>query len=97
MAVFTLWIVFSGWLLLSHLRAPRFLTTALATLGWLELLAVLTWGFGSESCTRRPCSAVAETARTAASVDLPALAGVVLALALAHAVRGRRSGAKIQA
>ena len=89
-AAATLYGLFSAWLLLPLFGVPRMLTTATATLMWLEFLAVLTWGYASEGCARRPCSALAEAAATAASVDLPALSLVVIGLSLAHAIRLRR-------
>jgi hypothetical protein len=90
-AAATLYGLFSAWLLFPRVGVPRMLTAATAMLMWLEFLAVLTWGYASEGCARRPCSPVAEVAATAAAVDLPALSIAVLVLAVAHAVRRRRT------
>jgi len=92
-AAATLWCLFSGFLLLPHLGVSALLRTATATLMWLELLATLTWGFAGESCDRRPCGLVAETARAAAGLDIPALSLMVLGLVIAHGLRGRRASA----
>ena len=86
----TLWILFSIWLLFPYLAVPRMLTSAAATLLGLEFVAVTVYGFATEDCTRRPCSAVSEATRSAAGVDLPALTAVVVTLAVAHAIRRRR-------
>ena len=90
MGAATLYGLFSAWLLFPRLGVARMLTTATATLMWLQFLALLTWGYASEGCSSRPCNAVAEVAATAAAVDLPALSVVVLVLAIAAAARQRR-------
>jgi hypothetical protein len=90
-AAVTLYGLFSAWLLFPRFGVPRMLTAATAMLMWLEFLAVLTWGYASEGCARRPCP-VAEAAATAAAVDLPALSVAVIVLAVAYAVRQRRTG-----
>lgn len=87
----TLWGLFSAWLLFPHLGAPRMLVRAVAGLIWLELLAVLVWGFGSEDCVKRPCSAAAEAGRTAAGLDLPVLAVAVLGMSIAYGLRRGRT------
>ena len=89
-AAATLWGLFSAWLLFPRLGAPRMLTRAVAVMIWLELLAVLTWGFGSEDCTSRPCTPLAETGRTAAGLDVPLLSLTVLLLAVAYGMRRTR-------
>jgi hypothetical protein len=86
----TLWVLFSIWLLFPHMAVPRMLTRATAMLLTLEFVAVTAYGFATEDCTHRPCSAVSEATRTAAGVDLPALTVVVTALAVAHALRAAR-------
>lgn len=88
-AAATLYGLFSAWLLFPLFGVPRALTTSTAMLAWLEFLAVLTWGSTREECARGSCSPLAEAARTAVAVDLPALSIVVLALAVAYAVRRR--------
>jgi hypothetical protein len=86
----TLWVLFSIWLLFPYMAVPRMLMRATAILLTLEFLAVTAYGFATEDCTNRPCSAVSEATRSAAGVDLPALTLVVIALAVAHALRAAR-------
>jgi hypothetical protein len=84
-AAVTLWVQFSAWLLLPHVGAPRMLRTAAAVLMWLEFLALLVWGYAPEG------TPVADTTRTAAAVDLPALTAAMLALGTAYAGRRHRA------
>lgn len=94
-AAATLYGLFSAWLLFPVFGVPRVLTTSAAVLVWLEFLAVLTWGYTREDCARGSCSALAEAARTALAVDLPALSIAVVALAVAHAVRRWRGSPRV--
>ena len=93
-AAATLYGLFSAWLLFPLFGVPRLLTTSTAVLAWLEFLAVLTWGYTREDCARGPCSPLAEAARSAVAVDLPALSIAVVALAAAHGIRRWRRGIK---
>jgi hypothetical protein len=86
----TLYGLFGAWLLFPLFGVPRMLTTSAAVLVWVEFLAVLTWGYTREDCARGSCSALAEVARSAVAVDLPALSIALVALAVAHAVRRQR-------
>jgi hypothetical protein len=88
-AAATLYGLFSAWLLFPLFGVGRMLTTSTAVLIWLEFLAVLAWGYTREDCARGSCSALAEAARTAIAVDLPALSIAVVVLAVAQAVRRR--------
>jgi hypothetical protein len=92
----TLWVLFSIWLLFPHLAVPRMLTRAAATLLALEFVTVTAYGFATEDCTHRPCSPVSEATRTAAGVDLPGLTVVVIALAVAHAIRLHRAARRVR-
>jgi len=89
-AAATLYGLFSAWLLFPHFGVPRTLRTSTAVLAWVEFLAVLTWGYSREDCARGSCSPLAEAAKTAVAVDLPALSIAVVALAVAYAIRRRR-------
>ena len=91
----TWWSLFSVWLLFPHLDVPRMLCRAVGMLMGAEFVAITAWGMASEDCVHRPCSALSEVARTAAGEDLPALSLVVVALAVAHAVRRRRAGSAV--
>jgi hypothetical protein len=90
-AAVTLWGMFSAWLLFPQLGVPRMLRLAVGWLIWLELLAVLTWAFGSEDCIHRPCGALAETGRSAAGLDLPLLSAAVVCLAVAYGLKRARN------
>jgi hypothetical protein len=85
-----LWGLFSAWLLFPYLGVPRMLRRAIAMLLALEFVTITAWGFATEDCVHRPCSAVSETTRAAAGIDLPALGAVVVVLAVAYAIRSRR-------
>lgn len=89
-AAATLYGLFGAWLLFPLFGVRRELTTSAAVLVWLDFLAVLTWGSTREECARGSCSPLAQAARTAVAVDLPALSLVVVALAVAEALRRRR-------
>ena len=89
-AAFTVWACFSSFLLFPLLGVPQRLAQIAMTLLCAELLACLIWSFGTEDCVRRPCGALAETARSAASIDFPALTGVLVALALTWGFRAAR-------
>lgn len=91
MAGITLWGLGAGWLMAPHLGMPRILARALAGLLVAELVALLTWSYGSASCLQRPCSAVSETARQAAALDVPLLGLCVLVLAVLHGLRSVRA------
>jgi hypothetical protein len=86
-AAATLWGLFSAFLLFGQLGLPHMLRIAVSGLMWLELLALLVWGYGSEGCVRRPCDAVAEAGRSAAGLDLPLLSVAVLGMAVAYGLR----------
>jgi hypothetical protein len=87
-AAVTLWCQFSAWLLFPHVGAPRMLRTAAAVLMWLEFLALLVWAYSAEG------TPLADTARTAAAGDLPALTAAMLTVGAAYAARRRRAAAR---
>ena len=88
----TLWGLFSAWLLFGAVGAPRMVRRGVVLLLWAELVCLLAWSYGSEDCLQRPCGAIAETARAAAGEDVPALATVLVTLALADGLRRHRRG-----
>jgi hypothetical protein len=90
-AALTLWALLSAWFLFPLFGLPRFMARVAGALLAAELVALLLMSYGSENCLERPCGAVAEAARAAASADLPALAGVLLVLASLYAVRLHRA------
>jgi len=85
----TLWGLWSCWLLAQHLRAPAAVTRVSAGLLLAEVGALLVHGFG---CTEGGCNAGAAVAGSLASVDVPALATVFLAVVVGREwVRARRA------
>jgi len=88
----TLWGLFAGFLIFPLLGLPQLMQRAVATLLAAEFVAFGVWHFGSEGCVQRPCGALAETGRTAASLDIPLLAVALLILALALGMRRHRLG-----
>jgi len=90
-AALTVWITFSAWLILPTVQAPaRFSRIAIWLCG-AELVAAAIWSYGSQGCDERPCAPVAETARTAAALDIPLLTGVALVLGCAYGMRRAHS------
>ena len=90
-ATATLWALFCCFLIFPLLGfPPAWHRTAMLLLG-LELVALMFWSYGSEGCTERPCAPAAEAGRTAAMIDLPLLAAVLLVLAIVRGVRRSRA------
>jgi hypothetical protein len=83
----TLWTLWTAFLVLPLLRAPFFVLQGVVALLSAELLTLLVWSYGSEGCVARPCSVLAETARTAALVDIPLLTAALMTLTVVHALR----------
>jgi hypothetical protein len=79
----TLWLLAACWLVCQHLDAPPPFRRAAAVLLAFELGALAVHSYG---CTGR-CSAAANAAQSLATVDVPALAGVLLGVAGVHAWR----------
>jgi hypothetical protein len=90
-AAFTVWLTFGAWLFLPTVQAPQLFSRVALSLCGAELLAVATWSFGTEDCRARPCAAVPEAARKAASLDIPALTAFAFVLATVCALRARRA------
>jgi hypothetical protein len=83
----TLWGLFSCFLLFPHLGLPVAMQRTAAALLAAEFVLLLVWRYGSEGCTERPCAPVAETARTAIAIDVPALGALLVAAAVVYGVR----------
>ena len=86
----TTWGLFSAFLLFPWLGVPRFVQRAVAALLAAEIVAFGIWHFGSEGCAARPCAPLAETGRTAASLDIPVLSAGLLVLAVTLGARSWR-------
>jgi hypothetical protein len=83
----TIWCLFSCVLLFPLLELPARMRWAAMMLLLAEFVALGVWSYGSRGCTERPCSAAAETGRTAATIDVPLLALALIALAVLHVRR----------
>jgi hypothetical protein len=87
-AAITAWTMFSVWLIAPHARIPARFARVAGLLCVVELLALLLWSYGADTCDGRECAPVAQAAGIAARVDIPALAAAFLVL---FCVRGRRA------
>jgi hypothetical protein len=86
-ATLTIWALFSSFIIFPLAGLPRWWARTAMTLLVAELLALMAWSYGSVGCLERPCAPLAETGRTAASLDVPLLAAGLIALAVVY---GRR-------
>lgn len=82
--------MFSCFLLFWLLGLPAWMRWMAMTLLTAEIVALGIWSYGSEGCEQRPCAPLAEAGRTAATVDVPLLAVVLVALAALHVARAVR-------
>jgi hypothetical protein len=89
-ATVTIWAMFSCFLLFPLLGLPRLMRRTAAMLLAAELVALAMWSYGSEGCLERPCSAIAETGRTAAALDVPVLSACLVVVAILRGVRSWR-------
>jgi hypothetical protein len=80
----TIWCLWSCWLVCQYVRAPMLLTRSAASLLVAELLALLVRSFGCDSGT---CNIGARAAGSVATIDVPALAALLIAAATLHAWR----------
>jgi hypothetical protein len=87
-AALTLWVMFSVWLIASAVGIQAAIATTAAGLAVSELVALLWWSYGVESCARSTCRALTGAVGSAATVDIPLLAGLFLVLALVKLGRG---------
>jgi hypothetical protein len=94
-ATVTIWGMFSCFLLFPLLRLPRLMQRTAMALLLAELVALAMWSYGSEGCVERPCSAVAETGRTAAALDIPVLSALLVVLATFRVVRSLRRARRV--
>jgi hypothetical protein len=85
-AATTIWICFSVFLLGPVIGAPARVHRSAMTLLCGELFALLVWSQRAPNCELTRCSDVMRTARSAAALDLPALAvaGAALTVTLAY-------------
>jgi hypothetical protein len=86
----TLFLSFSAFLFFGTVNAPPWFGRVAISLCVAEFLAVIAWTAG-RSCIVPGCPTMSTAARTAASVDIPALTGLMLVLAAAHGLRAART------
>lgn len=80
----TIWALWSCWLICQYVRAPMLLTRSAAGLLAAEFLALLVRSFG---CDQGECGLGARAAGSVATIDVPALAALLVAAATVHAWR----------
>jgi len=99
-AAITLWTMFALWLVAPLVAAPVSVGNAAAAVLCAELVALLAWSYGAESCDERTCAPLAQAAGIAARTDVPALAAVVLVVSMVRIRRAesrRRTQARTRA
>ena len=87
---FTLWISFGAFLFFPTVKAPSLFARTAIALCAAELLACLLWTAG-KTCVVPGCSTMGAAARTAASVDIPALTALMLVLSAAYGLRAAKT------
>jgi hypothetical protein len=86
----TLWVSFGAFLFFPTVHAPPIFARTAIALCAAELLACLLWTAG-RSCIVPGCRPMAAAARTAASVDVPTLTGLMLVASAAYGLRVARN------
>jgi hypothetical protein len=86
----TLWISFGAFLFFPTVNAPPVFARMAISLCAAEFITVILWTAG-RTCIVPGCPAMSMTARTAATIDIPVLTGVMLVLAAAHGLRVART------
>ena len=87
---FTLWISFGAFLFFPTVNAPQVFTRTAISLCVAEFVACVLWTAG-KSCIVPGCPAMGRAARTAATVDIPALTALMLILSAAYGLRAART------
>jgi hypothetical protein len=91
-AAFTIWVLFSLWLIAGCAGLPHPIGRVAMGLLLLELGSLMIWSYGSESCDERTCAPLAQAAGIAARTDVPILAAAFLVFAVVRLTRGARAG-----
>ncbi|HWT21933.1 MAG TPA: hypothetical protein VN213_00350 [Solirubrobacteraceae bacterium] len=92
-AAATLWAMFSLWLVGPLIGLTRTVERTAAGIFMVELVTLLAWSYGTESCDGAECGPLARAAGVAARVDIPIFAGLVV---VAVTLRLRRSGLRLE-
>lgn len=87
---FTVWISFGAFLFFPTVNAPALFARTAIALCAAELLACFLWSAG-KTCIAPGCPSMGAAARTAASVDIPALTALMLVLSAAYGLRAART------
>jgi hypothetical protein len=80
-AAITIWAMFSLWLIAPHVQAPARVGRIAGLMCSAELVALLLWSYGVQTCAERTCAPVAQAIGIAARVDIPLLAAAFLVFA----------------
>jgi hypothetical protein len=86
----TLLLSYGAFLFFPTVNAPPVFSRVAIALCAAEFLAVLVWRAGMD-CIVPGCMALSRAARTAASIDIPALTALMFVLAAAYGLRAARS------
>jgi hypothetical protein len=89
----TLWALWSCWLVSQHMDVPRAVTRVSAGLLAAELVMLALHTF---DCGEDGCGPAGHAAGAAASVDVPALSALFVALALGQAWRSAQRAARAE-
>jgi hypothetical protein len=81
-AAMTIWLMFSLWLIVPLAGLPGLMARVAGTLVSVELIALLTWSYGTEDCVEPTCAPVAQAAGIAARTDIPVISAGFLIVAL---------------
>jgi hypothetical protein len=80
-AAITIWTMFALWLIAPHVSAPRRIARIAGWMCSAELLALLLWSYGVQTCAERTCAPLAQALGIAARIDIPLLAAAFVVFA----------------
>ena len=86
----TLWLMFGLHLVAREFGLSRLTARLALVLLVAELVLLLSWSYGTDTCDGAECSPFTRAAGVAARVDLPILAAVLLTAATAEYLRRSR-------
>jgi hypothetical protein len=88
-AAATLWFMFSLWIAAPWVGVSPAIERTAAGLFAVELVTLLAWSYGTEGCDGGACGPLTRAAGTAARIDVPVLAALLLVAALLRLRRPR--------
>ena len=86
----TLLLTYGAFLFFPTVKAPPIFARVAISLCAAEFVAAIVWAAGSR-CIVAGCAPLSRAARTAASIDIPALTALMFVLATAYGLRVMRS------